>query len=89
MPKKNKGPTPRNHHLKMALIPEGTDLSEWAVMERAEDSPDDAPIVNSVGGHVLLDCGACGRNLIRAFSTHQIQGGAWNCPDCGRYNTTL
>jgi hypothetical protein len=83
MPKKA-----RTHHLKMAVLPGKPDDKKWSVIV-ADDLPRGRLFIQSATGRVMLHCGACNRPLMKLESTDQVHGGAWKCPDCGAYNTTI
>lgn len=54
-------------------------------------SPGDGlPVVKGdANPNVLMECGGCGRTLIRGLQVGQLEDLVFKCPDCGAYNETI
>jgi hypothetical protein len=88
--KKKKGPTPKKHRLKMAVIPEPPpDSGQTIINPTPEFAASGKPFITSQRAKIILACGQCERILFKIDSTSQVQGGVWKCPGCGACNTTI
>ena len=85
MAKKKK---PQTHHLKMSVLPGKPDDKKWSVIV-GDELPKGEMFISAPQGRVVMHCGACNRPLMKLESATQVQGGAFKCPDCGAYNTTI
>ncbi len=84
-----KGPTPKTHRLKMAVISEA-DSASRAVLD-GTDVPKGDPIMRDSTGtkSPILECGNCAYALLVGVPTSAVQDLVFKCPDCGAFNETI
>lgn len=85
MPRRRKGPTPKKHRLKLAVIPEPEPGTRTVMVQGTPDTL----LFEGEYPNISLLCGSCGNPLAVGVKTSQLHNLVLQCAACSAFNETI